>query len=91
MGELNIDISEHRSKDLNDVNLTDYDPIVAMSPRIAQYLTSVRNIPEHRVRVLDIPDPYGKGLTAYRQCLAELQHALSQLFPHGHENERPAP
>ncbi len=90
MRELGIDISTHRSRGLDRLNLADYDLIVALSPRIAQHLTSARNVPQQRVRVLDIQDPYGRGLAAYRQCLTHLNHALPPLLSDIHQRQGPA-
>src|SRR5262249_1175731 len=80
MRELGLAMSAHRSRGLDGLNLADYDLILALSPRIAQHLTSVRNIPQQRVRILDIQDPYGRGLAAYRQCLTHLNRVLPPLL-----------
>jgi protein-tyrosine-phosphatase len=90
MREFGIDISAHRSRVLDRLNLADYDLIVALSPRIAQHLTLARNVLRQRVRVLDIQDPYGRGLAAYRQCLTHLNYALPLLLSDVHQPPGPA-
>lgn len=73
------DYKEHRARNLTEQMLEGADVVVPMSGahamqiflRFPQYASKVMQLP------IDIPDPYGRGLDAYRQCLAQLRMALS--------------
>lgn len=70
---------EHRARNLTERVLKEADVVLPMSGahamqiflRFPQYASKVIQLP------MDIPDPYGQGIDAYRQCLARLRMALS--------------
>ena len=79
MHEIGIDLSGHSSRSVDETALSDYDLIVAMTPSIGDRLRNMGTDPAHLKR-LDIPDPYGKGLEAYRVTRVHLDAALRRLF-----------
>ncbi len=77
LGEIGIDISAHRSSPLRLDTLTSADEIYVMSPsHRAAILDGVRPYctPSEgekiagRITVLNVPDPFGGDLEAYRCC-----------------------
>jgi protein-tyrosine-phosphatase len=79
MKERGVDISGHRSRSLSALNLLDFDLVVGLTSTIAQAIREqVVDAPE--VKALDIPDPYGKGLDAYRATALALERDVRGLF-----------
>ena len=76
MRERGIDLSDHRSRPLTGVAVSDFDLVVALSPGIAPSLP--RNVGQ--LVVLDIPDPYGKSLAVYRDTARAIETALLDLL-----------
>lgn len=79
MKEYGLDISDHRSRSFGALNPRDFDLLVALTPAIAQdvlcHLTDTL-----RIATFDIPDPYRKGLEAYRVTLLAIERELRKLF-----------
>lgn len=77
MRELKIDISNVRSKGLEDVPVADMDIVVSMAPRRA-----LKMVPrEFRGRTIDwqVEDPVGKSLATFRRVRGELDTLVKQL------------
>jgi len=88
MKERGLDISNHRSRSFSALNLHDFDLLVALTPAIAQDVRH-HGADAPRVATLNIPDPYGKGLDAYRATALAIERDLRSLF--GPNLERPLP
>lgn len=79
MKERGLDISNHRSRSFGALNPRDFDLLVALTPAIAQdVLYHVTDA--SRIATFDIPDPYRKGLDAYRATLLAIERELRKLF-----------
>jgi protein-tyrosine phosphatase len=76
MAERDLDISGHRSTDVDDLDLTEFDLIVAMTPEIARRLAP-RN--PTRLESWDVPDPYGGDIAIYRTAAANIDAELERL------------
>lgn len=74
------DLSNHYSQSIDKIDLGDFDMIVALTPDIANQLLRKHYMCPHRLRVLYIADPYGRGIEAYRRCATELEKNLYELF-----------
>jgi protein-tyrosine-phosphatase len=79
MKERGLDIRDHRSRSLSALNLVDFDLLVALTPRIGQGLRDQGADPS-KITVLDICDPYGKGLDVYRATASGIESELRRLF-----------
>ena len=79
MLEMGYDVSDHRSQSLKSLNLNNFDIIIAMSPSIADELRKVCSIDAYKLKVWNVPDPYGKGIEDYRLCAKSLEELLSDL------------
>lgn len=88
MKERGLDISAHQSRSLSALNLLDFDLLVAMTPMIAPALRN-RGADASKIKVLDIPDPYGRGLDKYRATAVAIERDLQQLFGVSPEECRP--
>lgn len=87
MNERGLDISAHRSRSLSAVNLLHFDLVIALTPAIAQVLHG-QGADASKVRMLDIPDPYGRGIDAYRATAVAIERALQRLFDLSPEEPR---
>jgi protein-tyrosine-phosphatase len=85
-----VDLSEHRSRNVRDVRLDDFDYIVPMDDSVAEDLKAM--YPRINAKVMQswrIDDPIGKGPEAYIGSAKEIQIRLRELsaylrdkFPH---------
>lgn len=93
VGEIGLDLTMHKTRFLPAVNLNDYSLFVGMNEEHAEILKSI-GIPAELVRVLvrtpnaddvydlrmDIVDPYGGDLNAYRRCRDDIVGAVKALM-----------
>lgn len=93
VAELGLDLNMHRTRFLPAVDLNEYSLFVGLNEEHADILRSV-GIPANMVRVLnrapnvddiydlrlDIVDPYGGDLDAYRKCRDDIVGAVKLLI-----------
>lgn len=79
MREQGLDISSHRSRPLDSLNLADFELVVAMTPSIAQGLRDL-GVDESKIAELNISDPYGRGIEVYRSTAEAITHQLRRLL-----------
>ena len=90
LAELGVDISQHRSRPLSEKVMNEADWIVAMTrshldsiiylfPQVAEKLYLLREF-EPGATSLDVADPIGMGLEAYRTARETIQHGLPGLL-----------
>jgi len=77
--EYGIDISNHKTKDVESVNIDEYDFIVAMDQFIAEKLRKEYNINSKIIFNWDINDPYGKDYQGYKACADNINNFLNML------------
>ena len=80
--EIDIDISNHKSKSISKVkNLEKVDLFIVMSESHADILKKL-NVPENKIVVLGggIPDPYLKGIAEYRRTRDKIKAELVNLY-----------
>ena len=78
MREWGLDLSGHLSRPVTPALLKEADVIAVMSPSHALGALSLGAAPE-KLRVLQIPDPYGGDLEAYRRTRGALEQAAQAL------------
>ncbi len=76
--EIGVDISGQRSRNLGWQDLQNTDLFAVMTKGHLQALVS-DGVPETKIRVLGVPDPYGGTLEIYRQCRDAIQASLTAL------------
>ena len=93
VAEIGLDLNQHRTRFLPGIDLNEYSLFVALGEEHADILRSI-GIPANLVRVLhrapnvddpydlrmDIVDPYGGDLNAYRQCRDDIVGAVKVLM-----------
>jgi glycine hydroxymethyltransferase len=89
LAELGVDISQHRSRPISEKVVEEADWIIAMTrshldsiiylfPRAAEKVYLLREF-EPGATSLDVADPIGMGLEAYRAARETIQHGLPGL------------
>ena len=80
MAERGVDITSHRSRSVESVDVSQFDVVIAMTPWIADRLRRL-GVDAARIRSVQVDDPYCKGLAEYRKAADEIEQALKQLAP----------
>lgn len=80
MAERGIDITSHRSRSVESVDVYQFDLVLAMMPWIAARLRDL-GVDSGRIRSIQVEDPYCRGLAEYRKAASEIEQALGQLRP----------
>lgn len=73
-------LDDHTPQSVAPLDLSAYDPIVALAPSIAQQLRSEHDVAPDRLVTWTIPDPYGGSMADYRLCLEQIDTALDRLL-----------
>lgn len=80
-----IDLSGHRARRLSLQDLEDADWVLAMTKSHAELVRSLTVAMPPALRpaleILDVPDPFGRGLDAYERCYAALAERLQAFVP----------
>ena len=78
--DYDVDISSHRPRDIDQVDLDTFDLVVAMQCRIADELTLRFELAESTVITWAIDDPATMGnRRAYEECAADIESRLREL------------
>lgn len=78
-GEIGVDISRYRANYLTMEQMMEWDILAVMSQD--QYLLlSDAGIPEEKLVLLDVEDPYGGTIDNYRQCRDRIAQRIRELF-----------
>lgn len=77
--ENEIDLSGHRARHVRDLELSDYDRIVALTSEIGDALVHDFAVDPQRLIRLEVDDPYGSTIEQYRRCAEEIDRAVSRL------------
>ena len=78
--EIGVDISGHRTHFVYDFQLEKFEKIYCMSLSHATILTESIGIPEDKVEIIGVVDPYGGSLETYRMCRDVLAAAVEELI-----------
>ena len=79
MGEMGVDISEHRSRTVNPYLIDEAEKIVCMTTGHKQTLIALGADP-NKIEVLGVGDPFGCDITVYRDCAKQIVGAINQLL-----------
>lgn len=79
MADYGIDISSHTATPLSREELDVADLFVCMTKEHGTVL-SFYGIPEKRIKVLNVPDPFGGTLEDYRECAKNINLQLEGIY-----------
>lgn len=82
--EINIDISGHKARSVNELDLTQYSWFCAMGPSHGNALVNM-GIDKSKICILGascggISDPFGGDLASYRACRDEIYRAIETII-----------
>ncbi len=80
MHEIEIDISEYRSKNITPQMLNAFDFIFVMTQLQKDNLSAFDESISPKIKVMDIEDPYGKGIDEYRNCRNNIVKYIDKLL-----------
>jgi protein-tyrosine-phosphatase len=83
MKELGVDVSAHRSRNAESLDLKKFDRVLAMTPAISNQLREA-GVDVARITQLNVSDPYCKGTDVYREAAKEIESQLRSLFDASH-------
>jgi protein-tyrosine-phosphatase len=76
-----VDLSPHRSTDLEQMDLGDFDFIVPMESRFANRLSEEFHVPINKLITWDIKDPaIDNTEAAYESCLSDIERWLPRIL-----------
>lgn len=79
LSEMGIDIRGKRSTAFSPYMISETDLFVAMTDS-HKTLLLLNGVPEEKIVVLGVSDPFGGGLEVYRKCAAEIKRKLIDLL-----------
>ena len=83
-----VDISSHRSRNVRDVAVNDFDYVVAMDDTVADDLRSMYPDINPRLITWEIDDPIGRGVEAYESCVREIQKHVEDFSTYLKDKDR---
>lgn len=81
LAEMDIDMSNHKSRRVMLEDIYESDLIIAMTNQHKKDI--VRNceqVVEDKILVMDIVDPYGKDMEQYRECRNDMVNYLNEFI-----------
>jgi protein-tyrosine-phosphatase len=76
MHKRGLDIYNHRSTDIEDLDFSQFDVVVAMDPNVARRLEQLN---PKRLEQWNVADPYGGDIARYRSTADAIQAAVDEL------------
>jgi protein-tyrosine-phosphatase len=78
--EFGVDISSHRSRNIHDVNVEDFDYVVPLADTVRDDLkNSFPDLDGKLMRSWKIADPYRGDLNMYQETAAKLEKRMEEL------------
>ncbi len=78
--ERNLNIQPHRSQYIKALKKRQLQVVIAMAPNIKKRLLESKSISTDTLITWKIPDPFGKGIEAYRECAESIEVRLKELL-----------
>ena len=78
MKNYGIDLTGHRARPFSPYMISEFDMFCVMTEAHAGALSQI--VPEEKITVMGISDPYGKGKEEYEQCAGEINKALDGIL-----------
>jgi protein-tyrosine-phosphatase len=75
-----IDASGHQPRDVRGLDLTRFDLVIAIENNAATVVREL-GVPDSRLQVWTIRDPWGGDLTEYEETALEIRKRLAKLRP----------
>lgn len=77
--ELGFDLSGHRTRAAKDLDPTQFDHVYCMETKLAEQLEALGYKNVQPVDTADVPNPWEKGINAYRETAQVLRRASAVI------------
>lgn len=84
---LGVDISGHKARNIQEVDITKKDLLVVMTMSQAQALMQC-GIPQNKIYILNVPDPFGGDMEIYKACCDAIKTQLEILLEYIEQDNR---
>jgi protein-tyrosine-phosphatase len=78
--EYGIDISAHNPKHVRDMVMDRIDYVVAMDPAVYEILAKIHLVPQDKLILWRIEDPFSSGLKNYLRAAEKLYNKIQETF-----------
>ncbi|MCD6328059.1 hypothetical protein J7M28_10985 [bacterium] len=78
--EHGLDLTHHRSRQINEDMLLEADIVVAATPAHADHMATLCPETRKKAIVLDVPDPYGMHRESYNVAFSQLSDAMPMII-----------
>ena len=78
--EIGIDLSGKKASFIYNYDIGGIEKFYCMSEEHKNMLVQFCGIPEERIEVLGITDPFGGNLDVYRQCRDEIYNSVQEII-----------
>ncbi len=75
-----VDISGHKTRGLEEIQMSDVDHVIAMDYSVFEQLVSCNPSITDKIIRWDVKDPYGQGLGTYIECAKQIEQHVNALF-----------
>ena len=75
-----IDISQHRTRDVIDLEMDKFDWVIALDPYVYEALKSKYRWAHDLLHLWDIDDPFGKNTDDYKKCARLIHHYIQKYL-----------
>lgn len=91
MMKYNVELSNHRAKNINDIDIESYDIIICMTslqkacvkdlyPKISEKVYTLKEYIDEKIEYTDIDDPWGLSQMVYDTCAKEIVESVDKLY-----------
>lgn len=79
MEKVGLDIKEHRRMPLSDLDLSEFEYVLALSKKVRRILIERYGLPESKVLTMYVDDPFGNDQGQYAKCAHDISKQLGKL------------
>jgi len=76
----NVDISSHKPRHINSLQLADFDCVVVLDSAVHDFLRKVLLVPSSKLHLWHTEDPYSFGLDIYTLAAARINKMIEENF-----------
>lgn len=77
--EFDIDISNHRTRAVTDVDISPFNTLIALDIYVYSHLKRDPRVDPKKLILWDIHDPYRSGINIYRKCAFHIRRSVLEL------------
>ena len=79
MEKFGLDIKAHKQTPLSDVDLGEFEFVVALTKSIRRALLEKYGVEESKIRNVYVDDPYGSDIEQYMKCAIAISKRLAEV------------